>query len=62
MNNIAKSSYEKEKAKRKFKFKEERTEFERALRQIIKLDEMRNYCLIAILMILLGIFIRLVFG
>lgn len=57
-----KNGYEKEKSRRDFKFKEEKTTLERALRDWLKLTAVTNYTLFAIAMILLGIFIRLVLG
>jgi len=56
------SNYEKIKAKREFKFKEERSEFERYLRESLKSAGLQNYLLIIIAMILLGIFIHDIIG
>jgi len=53
--------YQKEKAKRDFKFKEERTDLQRNLSQLIKSMELSNYLLIVISILLAGIFLRLVF-
>lgn len=59
MNVIARD-HKKEKAKRDWKFKEERTELERSLTDLNKRAELISYFLAAIFMVLLGIFIRLV--
>ncbi len=57
-----KMSYEKEKAKREFKFKEERTICERNLRELLKQSQSIVYLLLVIAMILLGVFLRMIFG
>jgi len=55
-------NYEKVKAQRKYKYKEERTAFELALREWVRETKTANYILLIIAMLLLGIFLRMVFG
>ena len=54
--------FRKERAKRDFQFKEEKAAFERNLSHFAKQQELTNYLLFAIAMILLGLFIREVMG
>ena len=55
-------AHQKEKAKREYKFKEERTELQRTLGILEKNTNITNILLIIIAMTLFGIFIRLVLG
>ena len=50
----------KAKAKREYKFKEEKTVFEQAVKDLLKKQETTNYLLGIVAMLLLGIFLRLV--
>jgi len=50
------------KKKRDYKFTQERTEFERALKEWLIEAKKTNYVLYVIAMLLAGIFLRLVFG
>lgn len=52
----------KRRARREYKAKEEKTEFERDLKLFLKQQELTNYLLITNLMILLGFFVRFVVG
>ena len=55
-------SYEKAKARRDYRFKVERTELERALQEWLRESKKINYVLLVIAMLLVGIFLRMVFG
>ena len=61
MNNES-SSYQSKKGKRGFIYKEERTELQRALKEWLQETKTTNFVLIVIAMLLVGIFLRLVFG
>ena len=54
------AGYDKEKARRKWKYKEEKTELQRSFKKMIELLTWANYYLIIIGMILVGIFVKLV--
>ncbi len=56
------TSYEKDKAKRDFQFKEERTDLQRVLGDLSEQARIIVTLLLVIAMILGGIFLRLVFG
>jgi len=54
--------YQKIKAQQKWKEKEERTDFQRFMKESLNKAEWTNYLLAFNLMVLIGIFISLVFG
>jgi len=62
MNMALEQTHRKEKAKRDYKFREERTDLQRVLGDLTKKADLTNTLLIIIAMTLLGIFVRAVLG
>jgi len=56
------SAYQRDKEKQNYKFKAERTDFQRSLSDLLKKLEISNYLLALIFMTLFGIFIRMIIG